>query len=590
MTRPIIGAPTTRDGYLCLADRPWRQAWPDARHLPSRWCHSRDLGRRIDAWLAWLAPRPHGRWLLLDPDPITFTAALLALWESGQSALLPGDDRPATLARLMPLVVGRLPAEPSPEDTQDLSARDSLATTQRETDRNSAGATVVAADSEAAEKEAVVLCTSGSTGQPSLEPKCFRQLDEELERHAALWPLAQTAVVCQVSHQHIYGLLAGILAPLCHGAPFCGDDSRFPEVMAQRVSEATSVGLDACLVASPAQLSRLPQHLALHHQRIARVLCSGAPLSRDDAIRCERLLDSPVIEIYGSTETGGIAHRRQSSGDLWTPFPGVELDLNDSALRLRSPFLARPEQWWDQADRVERQGEGFRLLGRRDRLAKIGGKRVSLTALEQRLCQHEVVQDARCVDLDLRDGRLGVVLAVAGDALPQQHEARRRLISTLREHLASEHEPSAIPRYWRFVESLPLNPQGKHDHATLRRFFDDLDDDRLPRWLGAVDVDDEQRITLEVPERLRYLEGHFEGFALVPGVVLVQWAIHHARERFPALCAFRGVDRLKFQKVLRPGQRLTLTLKRRTDGIAFSFDSPKGRHAGGRVRLEARHD
>ncbi|KAE9622399.1 hypothetical protein GP644_24300 [Parasedimentitalea maritima] len=105
-----------------------------------------------------------------------------------------------------------------------------------------------------------------------------------------------------------------------------------------------------------------------------------------------------------------------------------------------------------------------------------------------------------------------------------------------------------------------------------------------------MDVDDEQRITLEVPERLRYLEGHFEGFALVPGVVLVQWAIHHARERFPALCAFRGVDRLKFQKVLRPGQRLTLTLKRRTDGIAFSFDSPKGRHAGGRVRLEARHD
>ncbi|MBY5985931.1 AMP-binding protein [Halomonas sp. DP5Y7-2] len=572
--------------YLGLTQRPWRQPVQSNGALTDAWCHAQTLGPSIDAWRTWLEPRPKGRWLLFATDPGTFTAALLALWESGQSALLPGDDRPATLERLLPLVVGRIPAAPTATPT----ATPTVAGTQ---DNTAATSRVTLSSTDAGlplEGEAVVLCTSGSTGQPSLAAKSFRQLDEELSRHASLWPLTGRAVISQVSHQHIYGLLTGILSPLCHNVPFCGNDSRYPEVMAQRASESSHIGLTNRLVTSPAQLSRLPQHLALEHQRITDVFSSGAPLALADATRCEQLLNAPVIEIYGSTETGGIAYRQQSRQDAWRPFPDIELDLGDSTLRLRSPFLPHPDQWWEQADRVERDGEGFRLLGRRDRLAKVGGKRISLTALEQRLCELQHVDDARCVDLDLRDGRLGVVVAMAGDALPQEHEPRRRLIASLREHLGAALEPSAMPRYWRFVEALPLNPQGKHDQAALRRFFDDLTDDRQPRWLGAQGQNTQWHLTLEVPERLRYLEGHFEGFPLVPGVVLVQWAIQHAREVFSDLGRFRGVDRLKFQKVVRPGQRLTLSLQRRADGIGFTYDSAQGRHASGRVRLEARDE
>ncbi|TLF51810.1 hypothetical protein FEI13_07585 [Halomonas urmiana] len=509
-----------------------------------------------------------GRWLVIEPDPHAFAAALLALWETGRSAVLPGDDRPQTLASLAPLVEGSLPSTPPQPNRGQLP-------------------TLVPIDPEA---EAVVLYTSGSTGKPVMQPKRFRQLTSELDRQAKLWPLDGGAVVSQVSHQHIYGLLTGILHPLCHGVPFCGDENRYPEAMAERLIEASDAGLAVRLVSSPAQLSRLPDHLSW--QAPAMVFSSGAPLALHDAKRCERLIGAPVIELYGSTETGGIAHRRQTQTEAWTPLPDVEIALGDGTLALRSPFLATPSEWWQQADRVEPCPEGFRLLGRTDRLAKISGKRISLTAIERHLCQYEAIEDAHCLDLERRDGRLGVVVAMALDALPQDHASRRAQVATLRAHLATLLEPVAIPRYWRFVQTLPTNSQGKRDHTILKRTFDDLDDDRLARWLGARAHDGKHVITLEVPERLRYLQGHFDEFPLVPGVVMVQWAIRHAHEVFGQLGAFRGVDRLKFQKILLPGQRLALSLERRADGITFGFDSNQGRHASGRVRFttESRDD
>ncbi|EWG98967.1 ApeI family dehydratase [Halomonas sp. BC04] len=97
-------------------------------------------------------------------------------------------------------------------------------------------------------------------------------------------------------------------------------------------------------------------------------------------------------------------------------------------------------------------------------------------------------------------------------------------------------------------------------------------------------------LTLEVPERLAYLEGHFDEYPLVPGVVMVQWAIQLARESFGELGDFQGIERLKFQRPLQPGTRFTLALTRREEGIAFVLDSHQGRHCAGRVRLQPRSE
>ena len=559
--------------YLALTGSPWQRAVGESSSQPADWCSARTLAPRIAAWRTWLSSQAEGRWLLFQTDPMEFTAALLALWETGRSAVLPGDNKPATLRRLGDMVAGIIPPYPPQAPVQAPPFQD--ATRQQRA--------IPEPLALQAQREAVVLYTSGSTGEPVMQPKRFQQLEDELDQHARLWPLDGCAVVSQVSHQHIYGLLTGILHPLCHGVPFSARDSRYPETLAERLMDAQKAGLAAVVVSSPAQLSRLPEHL--HWPAIIRrVFSSGAPLSETDALRSEQLLQAPVIEIYGSTETGGVAWRRQQQSACWTALPCVDWRIEQGKLQVRSTFLEHPEHWWLQSDRASPQDAGFHLLGRADRVAKVGGKRISLTQIENCLSLQEGIRTARCLPLAERDGRLAIVVAMQPESIPRDHEMRRGLVERLRNILDDELDNVAIPRYWRFVEVLPVNSQGKHDNALLTRCFADLDDDRQPRWLGEVSGSEGNvEIHLEVPSRLRYLAGHFPRLPVVPGVVLVQWAIELATEHFGDLGTFCAVERLKFQKILRPGLRFSLHLERRDDGIAFHYDSHHGRHASGRV-------
>ena len=557
--------------FVPLTLLPWRNATRGHRALPRDWVDAKALAHRVDAWRLWLADKPHGHWQLYQSRPAEFCAALAALWESGRVAVLPADNRPATLARLAEVVDGTLPEEP-----------DIIATGQPDM------AALAYPEAISPTATAVVLYTSGSTGNPVRLAKRFDQLDTELAAHARLWPLADSCVISQVSHQHIYGLLTGVLHPLCAGAPFYGDPCRYPEGLVERLKEADEAHLAPVIVSSPAQLSRLPDHLAWHKSpRPTRVFSSGAPLALEHAQQAETLLEAPVIEIYGSTESGGIAQRRQTHDAVWQALPGVELSFNKGRLALRSPFLEAPQRWWHQPDRVTPKHSGFELLGRADRLVKIAGKRVSLDQIERLLAATEEVREARCIDLERADSRLGVIVVIDETFIPHQRDTRHGLIRRLRNHLASHLEGVATPRYWRFVDALPSNAQGKLDHELVQRLFADLDDHKAPRWLGEYRVDAASCcISLEVPERLIFLEGHFDDYPIVPGVVMVQWAVELAGTSFGELGEFKGIERLKFKQVLRPGARFTLQLTRRAEGIAFTIDSQEGRHCTGQVRLQ----
>ena len=58
-----------------------------------------------------------------------------------------------------------------------------------------------------------------------------------------------------------------------------------------------------------------------------------------------------------------------------------------------------------------------------------------------------------------------------------------------------------------------------------------------------------------------WFQGHFPGFAILPGVVQIGWVEHYAR----ALCGFAGgvaaLEQVKFKRPILPGAKLTLVLK-----------------------------
>jgi acyl-coenzyme A synthetase/AMP-(fatty) acid ligase len=189
----------------------------------------------------------------------------------------------------------------------------------------------------------------------------------------------------------------------------------------------------------------------------------------------DRLGKAP-IEIYGSTETGGIAWRQQDGGPggaEWTPFPGISVNIGRAGeLRLRSPYLAQ-NGWIALDDGAELLGDGrFRLTGRLDRVTKIEGKRVSLPEIEKHLREHPSVADAAVLALPGSKQTLGAVVVLRNSSGRSLGRAERyRLAATLRGFLRNWFEPVLVPRRWRFRDGLPVNDRGKVTPAGLARLF-----------------------------------------------------------------------------------------------------------------------
>jgi hypothetical protein len=317
---------------------------------------------------------------------------------------------------------------------------------------------------------------------------------------------------------------------------------------------------------------------------MAAVFSSGGPLPWDAVHRSRAALGRTPTEIYGSSETGGVARRRRErEGDPWIPLPGVEVAVAaDGVLSLRSRHAAT-QDWMRSGDRATAVAGGFLLAGRADRIAKIEEKRVSLAALEDGLAAHPAVAEARVLVLKGPRDMLGAVVRPR-TAAPADAGARRILAAELRAHLSGAAEAVALPRRWRFVDALPVDSMGKTSQAALEALFGEAETTEAEllyeRPLGSgVALD------LFLPASLRWFRGHFTGHPILPGVVQLHWSILEARRRLGLDGPFMGLRALKFMRPLRPEQRVTLTLSPAPGGFDFSYVSEAGKHASGRVLL-----
>ena len=408
------------------------------------------------------AGQPGARWALCFDDSLLFTQALLACALGGYQAILPGHQRLAGLQALQAqfdglLTDGELPgaALAVPQLRLPLLVADD----EREAD----GAALPP------ERLDLTLFSSGSTGEPKAIPKAWPQLEAELRVQMALWGerLVDTRVLASVSHQHIYGLLFRILLPLALGRPFDRRSIDYPEQLALQTAPWA-------LIASPAFLSRLDPAIPAAGCRL--IVSSGGPLQPGDAQQAKLLLGQLPVEIFGSSETGGIGWRQRHQVQTpWTTLPGVEVRVGpDQCLLLRSPFLPTAE-WLDCADRILMTGAGFELLGRQDRVIKLEEKRISLDEVEARLQALVEVESAAVLPL-LQGQRqiLGAVLVLSEAGAARWAElGPGRFLLALRQQLRPWLEPVALPRSVRRVEQMPVNAQGKRPWPQLKELFDE---------------------------------------------------------------------------------------------------------------------
>jgi acyl-coenzyme A synthetase/AMP-(fatty) acid ligase len=302
-----------------------------------------------------------------------------------------------------------------------------------------------------------VVFTSGSTGTPQPHAKTWAGLVDSVRAEASglgLLPNAPCVIVGTVPPQHMYGFESTVLMSWSNGNAFCHAQPFYPADICQTLA---AVPPPRVLVSSPAHLrALLDSGLAL--PEISLLVSATAPLSMRIAREMEALSSAPLMEIYGSTETGLIATRRPTQSAEWQLLPGIRLEVKNGAVYACGGHV---EAWTALNDVIETVAEGkFLLHGRTEDLVNIAGKRHSLASLNLLLNTIPGVLDGAFFMPDEighdHITRLAACVVAPGMTAPQ-------LLTALREHI----DPVFLPRPLLFVDALPRNGTGKLPRVAL---------------------------------------------------------------------------------------------------------------------------
>ena len=106
---------------------------------------------------------------------------------------------------------------------------------------------------------------------------------------------------------------------------------------------------------------------------------------------------------------------------------------------------------------------------------------------------------------------------------------------------------------------------------------------RLPMLRQEILQDEHEVIlNLEIPENLLYCEGHFPEKKIVPGFVLIAWALHYAAENFEFKKGCNRVQRVKFLQPIEPRMQVRLTVERKKEArLIFSYQDDEREYCRG---------
>jgi acyl-coenzyme A synthetase/AMP-(fatty) acid ligase len=314
---------------------------------------------------------------------------------------------------------------------------------------------------------AAYVFTSGSTGQPQPHAKRWGALVRDARTAGQLVRqlLGTNGPFCvsgTVPAQHMYGFESTVLLPLLNEGTIDPSHPFYPADIASALQQTPAPRV---LVSTPLHLRALLES-GQPLPALALLLSATAPLPAELARQAEAQLHAPLLEIYGSTETGQIASRRTAHETLWQTLPGVEI-IEQPARDGEPCFAARGghvEGLVPLADMLQLHGPTrFALLGRHADLINIAGKRSSLAYLTQQLLAIAGVRDAALYwpAADGPEAQARVQRPVAFVVAPGLSEAQ--LLQALRARI----DPVFVPRPIHFVTSLPRNATGKLPQQAL---------------------------------------------------------------------------------------------------------------------------
>lgn len=394
------------------------------------------------------------RWVIAASDSYDLTISLLALLASGREPILLPNQLPGTLSDF----AEHYDAILYPTAIHSDKAHQNIE---------------VPLISAIAINNVITFFTSGSTGKPKKVSRTVAHIMHELQTLEALFSadMHESIIYSTVSPLHIYGLLFYILWPLCAGRVIY----RHPLHAVMSLNQFDLTHKRVTLVSNPALLKRITHNIK-PIERLT-IFSSGGLLKKTEADVVYQRTGIYPIEILGSTETGAVASRQQQDeacDQPWIPLPDVKMTQTHEGLQVDSPFFA--ESKITMGDKIDIHEDGrFSLIGRTDRIVKIEENRISLTKIEEQLNQHPYVNDV--VALPLEKNRQAIAVVVHLNDIGKNcllTRGKLALNRLLKAALSPYYPCSLLPKYFRYVDTIPVNLQGKYVLSELQQLFEDI--------------------------------------------------------------------------------------------------------------------
>lgn len=290
--------------------------------------------------------------------------------------------------------------------------------------------------------------TSGSSGAPRSCVHSLASLEQEVLVVCGMLGSVRRVLSAVPAH-HIYGFLFTVLAPARLNLHDVVDVRRLtPQALGKLLQPGDLV------VSHPAHWDLVARHTAVPLDGV-RGITSTAPCPPDLARTLERRGLQQLLQIYGSSEVGGVGCR--TSGDA--PYALMEFwsrsGTDDGSLRRALPDGSGAEhllpdhlQWLDD--------RRFVVGARRDEAVQVGGVNVFPARVRDVLLTHPQVVDAAVRLMAPSEGaRLKAFIVPRADT--ETHALREQLDGWLRNRLSAPEVPKSIL----FGSALHRNEQGK---------------------------------------------------------------------------------------------------------------------------------
>jgi len=432
--------------------------------------------------------------MTLVGNRIEWVLSLLACWRMGAVALpcntqLRRHDLEVRVAAANPkLCVGEdalLGELPGPVATMTM---DEVAAAL---DEDRPQETPAAIEPMQAEDPALIVFTSGTTGEPRGVVHAYRYLrGQQAQAEHWLGSREGELVWCTTATGWSKSARNVFLAPWLTGAAAVIHDGRFDPAERLDIAEALAVNV---LCQAPTEYRMLAKRTSLRRlAAMRRMVSAGEPLETETITAFREAMGLAPADGYGQTETGHISGNLAGEpvrpGSMGKSLPGLEVRITppeglnqDTAglsgeLQLRaasSPtFFSRyldgerfEGEWWPTGDLVREDADGYLYFeGRDDDIILSSGYRIGPFEVESALLSHPAVAEAAAVAAP--DPERGAV--VRAIVVPREREPNEDLVRELQEHCKRETAPYKFPRIIEFAAELPKTSSGKIRRAQLR--------------------------------------------------------------------------------------------------------------------------